>query len=121
MSSKNKILLALVLASFASGAIDQYFYPGVPFPPTAILGAIVIVLLMFSWYRIDAMQIGYKRSPWLNVGVIGLGILALPYYFFRSRGAKRGAIATVAMLLFFLTCNISMTAGLYAAYYALQS
>ena len=121
MSSKNKILLALVLASFISGAVDQYFYPGVLFPPTALLAAVTFLLLIFAWYRLDATEIGYKRTRSLNVGVVALGVLALPYYFFRSRGAKGGAIATLAMLLLFVACNFVMNAGTYAAYYGLQS
>ena len=31
--------------------------------------------------------------------VIGLGIVALPYYFFRTRGLRRGALATLFFLL----------------------
>ena len=121
MSPKNVVLSSLAVGSFASGAIDQYFYPGVEFPPTALVFALIFIILIFAWYRIDSTQVGYPRSPWLNVGVIALGIVALPYYFFRSRGAKRGIVATGVMLLGFIAASGLTAAGSYAAYYGLQS
>ena len=121
MRPKNLILLALVVASFASGAADQYFYPGVNTPPSAFAFAIVGALLIFMWYRLDSDQLGFRRSPWLNVGVVGLSVLALPYYFVRSRGLKRGAVASVVFISAFLLLGFIGVAGQYAAYYGLQS
>ena len=121
MGPKGIVLAILAIGSLASGAVDQYFYPGVQFPPTALAFAVICVALIFAWFRLDSTQVGYKRTPWLNVGVIALGIIALPYYFFRSRGAKRGAIATAGMLLAYFSSLALSVAGAYATYYGLQS
>ncbi|GAB3349287.1 hypothetical protein [Lysobacter tyrosinilyticus] len=120
MNHKNLVLAILAIASFASGAIDQYFYPGRPFPPTAVAFTLIGVALIFFWYRLDSTQLGYRRSPWLNVSVIALAIVALPYYFFRSRGFKKGAIATGVMLLAYAASSALTLAGSYSAYYGLQ-
>jgi len=37
----------------------------------------------------------YRAGPVLNVGVIALAIVALPIYFIRSRGWKRGSVSIV--------------------------
>lgn len=121
MNPKNSILMVLAVASFASGVANQYFYPGIAMPLPAVVFTILGALLIFAWYRLDANQIGYKRSPWLNVGVIGLAIISLPYYFLRSRGAKRGFVAIGIMLLALVALNFLSVAGSYAVYYALQS
>lgn len=121
MSHKSLVLVILAIASFVSGAIDQYFYPGREFPPTAMAFAIMSVALIFFWFRLDSTQFGYRRSPWLNVSVIALAIIALPYYFFRSRGFKRGAIATAVMLVAYIASLVLTMAGSYSAYYGLQS
>jgi len=121
VSSKTLVLVALAIVSFMSGAVDQYFYPGVTFPPTAMVYMVLGLLLLFAWYRLDADQRGYRRSPFLNVGVILFAIVALPYYFFRSRGAKGGFLATGAFLGAYVVCSALLTAGIYAAYYGLQA
>ncbi len=120
MSPKGIVLATLAVGSLVSGAADQYFYPGVQFPPTALAFAVIWVAMIFAWFRMDSIQVGYKRTPWLNVGVIALGIVALPYYFFRSRGARRGALATIAMLLAYVVSGALSVAGSYATYYGLQ-
>ena len=121
MSQKNLVLLGLAFVAFASGAVGQYFYPGHALPPTTLWFTLGGALLAFVWYRIDSQQIGYRRSPWLNVGVVALALVALPYYFFRTRGAKRGLLATGLFLLAAITYSLLSSAGQYAAYYGLQS
>ncbi|MGY1426505.1 hypothetical protein [Lysobacter sp. A289] len=121
MRSKILVLLALAVAAFISGAADQYFYPGVITPPSAFAFAVVGGLLIFAWYRLDSDQLGYRRSPWLNVGVVGLSLLALPYYFFRSRGVKRGTVASVVFIAALLLLGVIGSAGQYATYYGLQA
>ena len=121
MSSKTLVLILLAFASFLSGMIDQYFYPGQQWPPTAVAFTVIGVFLIFVWFRLDSGQIGYRRSPWLNVSVVALAIVALPYYFFRSRGVKHGAIYSAFTLLAFLASGALSLAGTYATYYGLQA
>jgi len=118
---KHLVLLAMAFASFASGAIDQYFYPGVQFPPTSMGAALVGMFLIFLWYRLDARQAGYRRSRGLDVGILLLALVALPYYFFRSRGARRGALATLGFLGAYVVCSALTVAGVYATYQTLQA
>ena len=121
MSSKTLALIMLASASLLSGVIDQYFYPGQELPPTAIGFMVTAAFLIFWWYRLDSIQLGYRRSPLLNVGVVALPIVALPYYFFRTRGAKRGAVYSFVTLIVFIFLGVLSVAGAYAAYYGLQA
>lgn len=121
MGKKWLILGALALLTFLQGAIDQYFYPGQIFPPSTLWLMPVGIFLMFWWFVTDAKYRNYRRSALLNIGVIFFAMLALPYYFFRSRGFKYGLVSTGLFVLALIASSYLSTAGRYAAYYGLQS
>lgn len=50
---------------------------------------------IFWWYHVDKAEKGYRAGPLMNVGVIALTIIALPIYFIRTRGWKRGSVSIV--------------------------
>ena len=113
---KKHVLLALAIASIGFGFADAFFFPYQMTPPTAIIFTVVMCFLIFAWYHMDSSQRGYKRSVWLNIGVIGLSLVALPYYFFRSRGAKNGALATALALATLIGIGVLNALGGAAAY-----
>jgi hypothetical protein len=121
VSAKTTILAALAVAALLSGVVSQYLYPGRPLPPSSFMFSIVGIILVFLWFRLDANARGYTRSPFLNVGVVAFAIIALPYYFFRSRGALRGSAATVVMLLAAVGWSVLGYVGAFAVYHGLQS
>jgi drug/metabolite transporter (DMT)-like permease len=59
------------------------------------------VALIYWWYHADRGSRGYAAGPLMNVGVIIAAVLALPVYFVRSRGWRRGALATAVAALAF--------------------
>jgi len=120
MHPKPLVVVALAALSFASGAAGQYFYPGQDVSPVDLWVLPGFAFLIFWWYRLDSSQAGYKRTPWLNVGVIAVAALALPYYFFRSRGLKRGSLATLAMLGAIVASGLLTLGGQYTASIGLQ-
>ena len=63
-----------------------------------LAGSFASLLPIYWWYHMDKEQTGYKAGPLMNVGVAALAIVALPVYFIRSRGWKRGAITIAAAL-----------------------
>ena len=121
MNPKSAILMAGAALSAAAGAIAQYFYPYAESSPVDIVFTVIGVLLIFAWYRFDSAQTGYRRSAGLNIAVIAIAIIGLPYYFFRSRGAKRSLIATLLFLLTIIGSGLLTFAGRAIVYYGLQS
>ena len=69
-----------------------------PFGKFAVAQTLLSVVPIYWWYHIDKHQRNYRAGPLMNVGVVALAVVALPIYFIRSRGWKRGSIATVAMV-----------------------
>jgi hypothetical protein len=100
MAPKTVYLVAAILVlGFVDGATAMYFYPGQVLAPSSFAIAFVVLFITFAWYRLDSDSREYKRSLLSSAAVIGLGIFALPYYFFRTRGLRQGGLATLIFLL----------------------
>lgn len=44
--------------------------------------------LVLLWFRTDALERSYQRSRLLTIGVLGLGLVFVPWYLWRSRQGK---------------------------------
>jgi hypothetical protein len=105
------VVVATLLLGFVSGAVRQFFAPEQLISPLDIAFMLVGVFLVFLWYRFDTDAMHYRRSPLLNVAVVALAVVALPYYFFRSRGFARGLLASAMFLLVFAAYSLLQMAG----------
>ena len=72
-----------------------------PFSAFGLAESLLLMTLIFWWYHIDKSQSQYRASALLNASVVAFTVLALPYYFFRSRGKIPGFVATLKALGFF--------------------
>jgi hypothetical protein len=120
MNQKTLLLVALAIASFLAGAVRQFLTPGVAQAPSDIPFLLVGTLLVFLWYRIDSTTRNYQRSALLNVGVIALTAIALPYYFFRSRGVRGGFLALAWFIVLLVASYALDLVGSHATYHAFQ-
>ncbi len=112
MRDKRSIVVgAALLLGFASGAVRQLVAPDQVISPVDIAFMLVGVFLVFLWYRFDTDLMRYRRSPLLNVAVVALGLIALPYYFLRSRGFVRGSLASLVFLLLVVAYSLLQMAG----------
>ena len=117
MNVKHTVLLAAGVISLATGAFAQLYFPDPsvrsPFEPALV---ILGTMLVFIWYHADVTERKYKRSVWRNLAVVLLAGIALPYYFFWSRGFKNGLLATGAFLLFLILFALLQVLGGWLAY-----
>jgi hypothetical protein len=122
MNPKTLVLSTMGLVSFLGGAIAQYYRARHLQPPGGVPVSLVLAsaLLLFVWYRLDTDQRSYRRTYFLNLGIVALGVVALPYYFFRSRGAKGGLIAILLFILLLMGSFILSYMGQYFTYYAVR-
>jgi hypothetical protein len=58
------------------------------------------LVLLFWWYHLDKAEHNYQAGRLMNAGVLLLAVAALPIYFIRSRGWRRGARAIALAALF---------------------
>lgn len=114
-------LALLALCAFADGVAHQLTAPGEMFAQSDFVFTVIATLLVFIWYRFDSDERQYPRTPWLNVAMIAIVILALPYYFYRSRGFRKGSIAVGLMLAFVVAYGVIQRGGELVAYYVRQT
>ncbi|MGD2112797.1 MAG: hypothetical protein PVI50_05375 [Gammaproteobacteria bacterium] len=116
MSGKTVVLALLALAALLAGLLDPLFgvagAGAVWFDMVLSLGCAVLV---FSWYYLDTEERAYRRTPLLNIMVVAVGVVAIPYYLFRSRGATQGLRASglflLALLMWFVLASTGLAIG----------
>jgi hypothetical protein len=109
MRRSKRIALALLVAlSFLGPFIEALVRGEVePLGKFELAETFVALALIFWWYHLDKAEHGYRAGPLMNGGMLVLTALAMPVYLLRTRGWKRGAIATAIAI------------GVFAALYAL--
>jgi hypothetical protein len=122
MNPKTVVIGLMALLTFLGGATVQFFYQHHARPPalTAVVSVVISAFLIFLWYRLDTDQRSYRRTYLLNIGVVGLCLIALPYYFFSSRGVKGGFVASLLFVLAIVAQFFVSMAGRYFIYFAMR-
>lgn len=88
MSGRHALVLLLMLCA-GIGATDAHFkIHHISGPAWWLLGSrLLFSIFIFVWYHRDSMKRGFPRTALLNIGMIGLPVVAVPYYVVRSREA----------------------------------
>jgi hypothetical protein len=120
-NAKLLVFLALMLTALVSGFARQLLPPNEVVDPSDIPFMLLGVFLLFLWFRLDSDERSYRRSALLNVGVIALAVVVLPYYFFRTRGFARGLATSVLFLVAGLMYTLLQYVGAYLSYLAVRS
>jgi len=94
LNRRKRYALALLAAITLVTPIVETLMTGrvEPFSKFDLGGSFLSLLPIYWWYHLDKDQTGYRAGRLLNVGVAALAIVALPVYFVRSRGWKRGGL-----------------------------
>ncbi|MFZ6846220.1 hypothetical protein [Undibacterium sp. RuTC16W] len=108
-----KILYWLLLFVFLQAATLEYFDAYLIREPLFLhflyLG--ITAYFIVAWYHFDTIARGYRRSTYLNAGMIFLSVVALPYYLLRSRNKGTRLKAIMSLLGFCLLMGIVSIAG----------
>jgi hypothetical protein len=106
--AKTRVLWAFAMFSFVSGARPM----GTPEAATIeMLMIFGMALLIFMWYRFDSEERGFPRTPLLNIGMVMVAAVAMPYYLIRSRGWEIGQRSVAKALGMFLLSILLSTLG----------
>ena len=86
-------LLSPIVETIATGRVEAFGTFG-------MVETVVSLVVLFWWYHLDKQERNYPAGPLMNGAVLALAIIALPVYFIRSRGWKKGALAIALALAF---------------------
>jgi hypothetical protein len=91
----------LALLSFASPLLEVLATGRVEtFGSFGLAETIISLVVLFWWYHLDKAEQHYSAGKLMNAGMLLVAAVALPIYFIRSRGWKRGARAIGVAALF---------------------
>ena len=109
----NHILGLIFLWMAILGGVSAYFdAQAIREPQWSVMGSsIVFSLLVFWWYWADSNSRSFRRSPLLNVAVVAVGVVAIPYYLLRSRPSGERLKAITKLLGFFMLLVVALFAG----------
>ncbi|MEP7043301.1 MAG: hypothetical protein ABI843_09570 [Dokdonella sp.] len=90
---KHGALIALIGVSFVLGIVDA----ALTLPSSesgarlayTLVGNIALLILGFRWLQLDARELDIRRPLWLNVGIVLLAAVFVPYYLYKTRPAGR--------------------------------
>jgi hypothetical protein len=108
----------LIVLAFFQGVAQEGAAPREVLTPLGLAFALVEAALIFFWYRVDSIERGYRRTALLSTMIVAVSLLALPWYFFHSRGFLRGLQATGVFLALIVACFGLTWAGELAVHYA---
>lgn len=112
---KHTALIALVGAAVVLGIVDTAL--GLPSTDSAgrlaftFGGNIALLLIGFRWLQIDATELAIRRPTWLNVGIILLAAVFVPYYLYKTRPADHRLPAIAGFFGLIFACMIGSAIG----------
>jgi peptidoglycan/LPS O-acetylase OafA/YrhL len=107
---KQNTLIALLGVSLLLGIAEVALQPaGETSNPLLMLGGnIVLLLIGLYWLHLDSTELDIRRPTWLNVGIVLLAAIFVPYYLYKTRPPERRLPAIAA---FFGVVLASMAAS----------
>jgi len=109
---KAAALIALAAISFVMPALERAMTGRVEMLSTyGLVETALSLIALFWWFHLDKAEHNYRAGKLMNAGVLILAAVALPIYFLRSRGWKRGGIAIVWAIVFLGVMFVLETAG----------
>jgi hypothetical protein len=106
------VLILLVAVTLVAGVVDaRDMALHIQSNGWAVLSTVLFSFLSFCWYRLDSDAHQYRRTALLNVGVVMLAIVAVPYYLVRSRPAGQKGRALLRLAGFCLVLVVAAGLG----------
>ncbi len=112
MNPRQIIVVLLVYAAVVSGLLTYLDLNDIAEPEwLAVVTTVLSTLLIFWWYWSDSTGRAYRRSLLLNVAVVALTFVAIPYYLARSRVTGERFPAFARLLGFVALTLLALFAG----------
>ena len=112
---KSATITAMLGVSLVAGIMVAAFAPapsgsGMSLSLPQLVANVVLFVLGFRWLRVDSAQLDIRRPIWLNIGIILLAAIFVPYYFYKTRPA--GARVTPILSFFGLVIACAMASAI---------
>jgi hypothetical protein len=112
---KQATLVALLGASVVLGIVEVAL--GLPMQDSqqrlvfTFVGNLALLLLGFRWLQLDARELDIRRPTWLNIGIVLLAAVFVPYYLFKTRPPERRLLAIASFFGLVIACMLASALG----------
>ena len=100
------LVTGIVIAALAPNAVET----GMPFG-VQLVANVVLYVLVFRWLHADSAQLGITRPTWLNVGIILLLAVFVPYYLYKTRPEGARLVPILGFFGLVFGCAITSAVG----------
>ncbi len=100
------LVFGIVLTAWSPAGVEQ----GLPIAPQ-MLGNLVLMVIGFRWLQIDSATLGIVRPMWLNIGIILLAAVFVPYYLFKTRPQGRRLQPILGFFALVFACAFASSMG----------
>jgi hypothetical protein len=112
LKPKHALITFVVFLTIFAGVLGFMEARGIPEPQAMqVLSSIAFSALTFWWFWLDSEDRAYRRSPFLSVGIIVLGLFVVPYYLVRSRSKGTRLVALGKLVGFALIAAGGLIVG----------
>jgi hypothetical protein len=112
---KHATLIAMIGVSITLGILDVALALPLTESPGRLAftlgGNLALLLIGFRWLRIDARELDIRRPQWLNVAIILLAAIFVPYYLYKTRPVNHRLPAIAGFFGLVFACMIGTTIG----------
>lgn len=107
---KQIALTTLIGASLALGVVMAALRVETPNGIT-LLGSLALLLIGFRWLQLDSAELEIRRPMWLNVGIVMVAVVFVPYYLYKTRPAGRRGPAIASFFAILLASMFASALG----------
>ena len=98
---KTAALVTMAALSFICPTIERAMTGGVELLSSyGLVETALTLIALFWWFHLDKAERNYSAGKLMNAGVLVFAAVALPIYFVRSRGWRKGGVAIALALVF---------------------
>lgn len=111
---KQNTLWTLIGVSLVFGVVDVGLGTGLSESARfgiALLGNLALLVIAFHWLNLDSHELDIQRPVWLNIGIILLLIVFVPYYLYKTRPEGKRAPVLLGFLAVLVACVFASAIG----------
>lgn len=113
---KTAAITAMLGVSLVTGIVISALVPnaaetGMPLG-IQLAANVVLFVLGFRWLQADSAQLDIRRPVWLNVAIVLLAAIFVPYYFFKTRPEGARVVPILGFFGLIIGCAIASTIGI---------
>lgn len=104
MPAKLHPLILLFAASFVVPLGEAVILKRIePMGEGAVIQTALSAIAIYWWYYLDKTERAFRAGTLQNMGVAVISVVGIPVYLFRSRGFKRGILASLVAFVTLVT------------------